>query len=296
MQRKMNLKKLIIILSVCLAIILFAAVGAYFVNGNMNKNVYITRYDFYSENTPLDFYGYKIAVISDMHNNVYADKFIQALDDEQPDAVVFLGDMIQLPDTDLGNVVKVIGSIKDKAKVYAVYGNHEASNGNAGQRKIFKTLSECGAKVLLNKYDDIKKDKDTIRIIGIKDTNDAVIDRDTGDKICKISNGLTDPNTLNIVLYHRADVYPMIKNINADLILSGHLHGGVVRLPFFGGVFGKKEGEYFPKYTSGTYNEGNAEMIVSRGCDYNPEKMRVFNPPEIVTVTLHGKKSADDSD
>ena len=93
--------------------------------------------------------------------------------------------------------------------------------------------------------------------------------------------------TLNILICHRASLYPKIKDSAVDLIISGDLHGGVARLPFIGGLVGDEEKRFLPDYTSGVYKEGDAaEMIVSRGCDYNLVKMRIFNPPDIPIITL----------
>lgn len=90
---------------------------------------------------------------------------------------------------------------------------------------------------------------------------------------------------------HRAGLYPEIKDTGVDLILSGDMHGGIIRLPFVGGLIGKRmQGDILPKYEYGFIQEDNASaMIVSGGCDKNPEKKRYFNPPEVVLVTLEGE-------
>ncbi len=71
-------------------------------------------------------------------------------------------------------------------------------------------------------------------------------------------------------------MFPRISDTQADLVLSGHMHGGVLRLPFVGGVVGKGKGELFPKYTSGIYTENGTEMIVSRGGETTIRKSRGF--------------------
>ena len=102
---------------------------------------------------------------------------------------------------------------------------------------------------------------------------------------------LSKRDDFSILLSHRADIYPGIKDTGADLILSGHLHGGIVRLPFLGGIIGKNEKKsFFPYYEYGFYKEDDcAAMIVSGGCDKNPQKRRFFNPPEILLITLKGE-------
>lgn len=263
--------------------------AALFINYKMNQNVYFTEYEYESEKLPKAFDGYRIAVISDIHNSSYVDKFIDQLDAAKPDLLLFAGDMIQLPNKDLDNVIKIVESQSDKIPVYAIFGNHEASNGSKIREGFVNELSEAGARVLLNESVDIVKDKAKIQLIGIEDISDEFVNKEEIIRIRGKVQGMADDeydeDLFRILLYHRADIYPELHDLPVDLVLSGHLHGGIVRLPFVGGVFGRG-GTFFPKYTSGVYEEKNTTMIVSRGCDYNPEKPRIFNPPEVVMVTL----------
>ncbi len=267
-----------------LIIIIVAGVAAG-INFVMNQNVYLTEYDYTNEKLPKAFDGCRIAVISDIHNSIYADKFIALLSQSKPDILLFAGDMIQQPDTNLENVLKIIKSLPAEIPVYGIFGNHEASNGYVVRKQISGALREAGVNMLINSADDITKDGETIRIIGIEDKSDEVIDNETVEQIKRTVQSTRLENSFNILAYHRADMYPKLHDLPVDLILSGHLHGGIVRLPFVGGVLGKN-GEIFPQYTNGVYREMDTTMIVSRGCDYNWRKMRVFNPPEVVMVTL----------
>ena len=102
---------------------------------------------------------------------------------------------------------------------------------------------------------------------------------------------LSKEDLFTILLSHRANLYPDIKDTGVDLILSGHFHGGIIRLPFLGGIIGNdEEGDLLPKYEYGMIKEGDsATMIVSGGCDKNPKKRRFFNPPEVLLITLKGE-------
>ena len=95
----------------------------------------------------------------------------------------------------------------------------------------------------------------------------------------------------SVTLCHRPEVFPFIKDSGTDLVLSGHHHGGLVRLPFVGGVFSHR-GKLFPKYDRGRYDVGPATLIVSAGCDDGSKLPRVNNPPEIVLVTLRRDTTA----
>ena len=172
--------------------------------------------------------------------------------------------------------------------MYAVFGNHEAENGAAVRKQISSTLKKSGVSVLANSAADIKLGDERIRLIGIEDSGEKTIDNVGIDKIKKTVKKYASDGALNILICHRASLYPRIKDSAADLIISGDLHGGVARVPFVGGLVGDDEKRFLPDYTSGVYKEGDdaAEMIVSRGCDYNVAKMRIFNPPDIPVITL----------
>lgn len=262
--------------------------GVLAINLGLDRNVYVTRYRYSSDKIPEEFNGYKIAVISDVHNSKYFGRIIECLDRENADALIFAGDLIQLPDTDLDNVIKIVKAEREKSEILAVFGNHEASNGAAERRLIAGRLKENGVSVLMNSSADIERGGARLRLIGIEDVSDELIDDTELEKIKKITEKNASPDTCNILICHRASLYPYIKNLPVDLIISGHLHGGIIRLPFIGGVIGDAEKRILPRYTSGVYKEGDgtAEMIVSRGCDYNLKKMRFFNPPEIPVITL----------
>lgn len=282
------MKKIIKWVFIFLGLLALALAVALGVNYWANQRVYLTTYEYQSQKLPQSFDGYRIAVISDMHNSRYADRFISLLNEAKPDLLLFAGDMIQQPDTNLDQVTKVIRSQSGSIPVYAVFGNHEAANGSVVRSEITKQLRDAGARVLSNVAVGIARGDDKIRLIGLEDDDSEILDEETIKKLRKPVKRVTRKDNgemFNILLYHRADVFPELSDLPVDLVLSGHLHGGIVRLPFVGGVFGRGN-TLFPDYTSGMYRKNNTTMIVSRGCDYNPKKMRVFNPPEIVLVKL----------
>lgn len=89
----------------------------------------------------------------------------------------------------------------------------------------------------------------------------------------------------SLVLSHRPELLPAYAEAGADLVLSGHAHGGQVRLPGIGGLFAPGQG-ILPRLTSGVHARGETRLVVSRGLGNSTFPLRVFNPPEIVTVTL----------
>ena len=96
-------------------------------------------------------------------------------------------------------------------------------------------------------------------------------------------------DVFKILLAHRPKMFPLYSEYGFDLVLSGHAHGGQVRLPFADGLIAPNQG-FFPEYTSGEYKRGNCTMIVSRGLGNSIIPQRLFNHPEIVVLTLSKEK------
>lgn len=258
------------------------------VNEKCNEKVMLTAYTFAHEEVPEAFEGYKILMISDLHEAPFAEQIIEHIHTQNPDMVVITGDMVQLPGTSLDETLKIAEGVKD-IPIYAVTGNHDTQCG--AYDAIMEALDGAGIIPLDNDSVCIERGEDSFLLLGLKDPeNDVVSEKKYANMRKQIASEFPDGPCLSILLNHRADMYPEIKDTGVDLILSGHLHGGIIRLPFVGGLVGKNpEDSWFPEYEYGVVKEGDsATMIVSGGCDKNPQKKRYFNPPEVVLITLEG--------
>ncbi len=280
-------KRILIVILVLIA----SALLTFFLNDKANRNIFVTRYTYENEKIPKAFSGTKFMVISDLHNADFSEKIIERVKKEEPNYVVMTGDMVQLPDADFESTLKIAKALKEmKIPFYAVSGNHERQCG--AYREIMETLWANDVHLLENGSVRLEKNGEGINLIGIKDPRHDVVTDEKKEVIRgNIEYELSKNEGFSILLSHRADLYPDIKDTGVDLIFSGHLHGGIVRLPFVGGIIGRRtEHTFFPDYTYGVYQEGNgATMIVSGGCDKNPKKRRFFNPPEVVLITLKGE-------
>jgi hypothetical protein len=168
-------------------------------------------------------------------------------------------------------------------EIYAISGNHDYWNSKQFNEHQ-NMLKKLGVKLLENTSTNIYKDNEKITIHGIADpisfdNKEAEGITKTGLSKLKISDGY------NILLFHRANMLDLFKNEKFDLIVSGHLHGGQVRIPFVGGLK-SPHGDWFPKYSGGRYDVNNNTYIVSRGIGNPFIVPRVFNRPEIVVITL----------
>lgn len=252
-------------------------------NAHMNKTVYLRKYTVKSSEVPPAFDGYKIFVISDLHNAPFHDQIIRHIEDAAPDLLAFLGDVVQLPEGRAGEAKKIAEAFADTLPIYAVSGDHESQND--AYWDIYDTLHWAGVKWLTDDAVILEKEGDSILLLGLSNSkNSHVSEEEIEEKRSFIAEQTAGYEGFSILLNHRSDMYPDIKDAGADLILSGDSHGGVIRLPFLGGVYGD-DGK-FPNYEYGLFAEEESTLVVSGGCDKNPKKMRVWNPPEVVLVTL----------
>lgn len=289
---KKVLKKLLkafIYLIVAMLVWVVIGIVALAANEKLNDHVRVKNYTVRDENIPKEFDGYKIMAVSDLHAAPFGDQIIAHADKQKPDLLVFTGDMTQLPDYNIQETVKIGEAVSDIPKYY-VSGNHERQTDQ--YYEILNVLPLGGITPLENDKVTLERDGAEILLMGVKDPKNDVV---TEDRIEKMQNAigsmLEDNDKYSILLNHRADLYPELKDCGEDLILSGHLHGGIIRLPFMGGLIsGEGLTEFFPEYDYGRFKEGDsAEMIVNGGCDKNPSKKRFFNPPEVVCITLESE-------
>lgn len=281
-RKHINLKRFIIV--VCSALI--ALLVLFFVNEHLNENVRVTEYTFENARVPKGFDGFKIMVISDLHEADFATQIVSHIENEKPDIVAFTGDMCQLPDFEVTQAVKIaMAKETENVRFYAVTGNHETQSGHYDEIKW--KLKDAGIIFLDDNHVWFEKGGDYMWLLGVKDPETDSVKEWHIEKMRNEIEENRHGDDFSVLLMHRADLYPDINDTGVDLILSGHLHGGIVRLPFVGGLIGRGEGKLLPEYEYGLYEkEGCASMIVSGGCDKNPEKKRIFNQPEVVMITL----------
>ena len=200
--------------------------------------------------------------------------------------VLFLGDMTEIAHANWDNTLRLLDSIDEEIPIYGVLGNHEVLSPDVQQ--IANDLTSHGMHLLNNEKITLTRGEASIDLIGVRDITDD--DRNLDDSWVLENTRLyletaIESRQFTLVAAHRATLYPYLYDLPADLTLSGHVHGGVVRLPKIGGLF-NVDGTFLPDYDKGFYSEGEMDMFVSTGCNYNPSKMRVFNPPTVTLLTL----------
>lgn len=245
-----------------------------------------------------------IVQISDLHSHIYGygggqQPLIDLIAAQQPDIIALTGDILDDKEPDTGTILLLDG-LRGIAPVYYVSGNHEYWSGRYDD--IRTLLESCGVTVLDNRWEELVISGVTLRLCGV---DDPMMFEYTGDpEYLSMSGGSEnerdntralldsrfsglDDGALSVLLAHRAELIDLYLQYNFDLILSGHTHGGQIRIPLvMNGLFAPNQG-FFPWYGGGRYDfESGQTLIVSRGLSFNSYVPRVFNPPEVVVADI----------
>lgn len=244
-----------------------------------------------------------IVLLTDLHDTDLDDKdnatVLNKIDEIDPDFVLLAGDMITSYMQPRYNSDTTFSFLKKLSEHYTVYyglGNHEQrylSEPNKFPDKynnLKKYVEECGIKFLSDAKVDLPEDNISIYGLNIPiEYYRRVVTKKLPDDYVESIFGKADADRYNILLAHNPDQFPIYANWEPDLVCSGHVHGGIVRIPGLGGVISPQL-KLFPKYDWGIFNEGKVTMLLSKGIGWHTIPIRIFNKAEIVHVTIKGKK------
>lgn len=254
--------------------------------GNSQK----TEYKIISQKLPKAFDGFKIAHISDLHS-CPAEGAFEIIAGEKPDITVITGDLLQDDEKPAPCVESLIKSILKISPVYFISGNHDEWRKN---KEIYKKLADMGAKYLKNEAVVLERDGEKVALFGASDPQ-AKRPQEILRNLEKSFAALPDFDGYKILLFHRANLFDEIKDRGYDLILSGHMHGGQIRLPRLGGVLAPSSALFsgkrmlFPKYCSGEVIFKNTTMIINRGLGNTLPIPRWGNSPEVGIIKIYAK-------
>lgn len=276
--------KRLIILTVCLAAVLGIAVWIVWGNTALELNTYTVL----TEELPEAFDEYRIAHISDLHNTQIGDnneKLLETIRKAEPDIIAITGDLIDSRNTNIEIALHFAEEAMKIAPCYYVTGNHEARIPEYDDLK--SGLTGLGIVVLEDERLEIQRLGEKIAVIGVNDpsfeTNYLF-----GDAAAVLRLKLQEyknEDTYTVLLSHRPELLETYAQCGVDLVLSGHTHGGQVRIPFVGGLVAPNQG-LFPKYDAGMFMKENTTMIVSRGIGNSIIPIRVNNRPEVILIEL----------
>lgn len=237
----------------------------------------------------------RIVLITDMHGRSYGnnDKPVKDIINAEPDIILLAGDMIVGRNTSYNDrAADFICRLAEKIPVYYAYGNHESRQEDYYEQ-IFsdyrQRLIKAGVIFLKNNM-TVSEKYDNIVLYGLE------LPLYSYERKCHffsteryLNNKLSEPDMgkLNILMAHDPIFFNDYVKWGADIILSGHVHGGIIRLPFLGGLISPRY-ELFPKYDQGLYSSKSSYMLVSRGFGNHSLPIRVFNKPEIIIFDING--------
>lgn len=254
-----------------------------------NTAIQVNQINISSEKIVTALEGFRIVQVSDLHNAEFGanqETLINAVKQASPDIIAVTGDLIDSGHTNVSAAMEFINRAVKIAPLYYVTGNHEAWSEQYPELKDQMLLA--GVKILDDERIAINHNGATIILIGLNDlefipknvTNGGLGEVDT---LLKELVGLNREFT--ILLSHRPELFNLYVENKIDLVLSGHAHGGQIRLPIFGGLVAPNQG-LFPKYSAGVYSQNMTKMVVSRGLGNSIIPLRINNRPDLVIITL----------
>lgn len=254
-----------------------------------NTFIQTTYVNINSDRIPAEFYGFTIVQVSDLHNSEFGShqtRLLNAVKAASPDIITVTGDLIDSSHTNIEIAMEfIVGAVKI-APVYFVTGNHEAWSDQYEDLK--QQMIDAGVIILNDESTAIQFNGNSIQLLGLNDPDFTATDDiyESAYMIdTKLKSMLKDTKEYTILLSHRPELFDVYSANNIDLILSGHAHGGQIRLPFIGGLIAPNQG-FFPQYYEGVYKKEHTNMIVSRGLGNSIIPLRINNPPELVVITL----------
>lgn len=223
----------------------------------------------------------KLTQISDFHSNknINLDKLFKTIKDYNPDIILLTGDIIDHETTDLKLAIDLIKRTKNITQnVYFVAGNHE--NRNSLYPILANEMKKMGVTILNNESKTIKINGEKLNIAGVE----FQINRK------EYTNALNNinPNYFTLLLSHSPNRPIKYLRGKEDLILSGHTHGGQVRLPFIGAILAPGQG-LFPKYDKGIIEIENTTLYIDSGLGNSVYPIRFFNRVQVSNIVIDSR-------
>ena len=285
MKRKKHLVKITAATVICLTAFLAVLFG--------NAHISTASYSVALQNLGS---SVRVILLSDLHGKSFGrenSRLIAKIQEQSPDAIFLDGDMIgrSADSADVQELLRLIKRLHEIAPVYFAPGNHELEYMQT-DTSLLTQVTEAGAVIVNDSYADVTLAGQPLRIGG---TMGHAFYFGRSEKEFSSSpeyqflKAFEDTDVPKICLAHMPDtfIFNGAYNLwNVDLILSGHTHGGLIRLPFIGGLYAPMQG-WFPEYDQGYFRLGeHMQMVITSGLAGHGMIPRINNPPEIVVIDL----------
>ncbi len=235
-----------------------------------------------------------MALLSDLHNKSFGNensRLIAAIDAVSPDGILVAGDMLTAEKgADFGHALALMENLAARYRIYYGMGNHEYRLGLYPEeypgmyKRYLSGLKRAGIEPLINETAYLPEWN--ISVCG------AQIDRSYYKHFRRrpmepsyLSKLLGEPgrDVFQVLIAHNPVYFDVYADWGADLVVAGHVHGGIMRLPVLGGVLSPSL-TLFPKYDGGCFHEKKSTMILSRGLSSHTIPIRIFNPGELIVI------------
>ena len=252
-----------------------------------NNTILVHEETISSPQLPAAFDGLRIAHLSDLHGKEFGSGnslLLQVVENAQPDLIVITGDLID-QESQYDALPALMDCLTAIAPTYYVTGNHEWAVRKVNVLKDL--LREHGVRVLSDEYELWTRDGATLAVAGVDDPNGPAGQKTGPELRAEIDADYT------VLLSHR-DTVEEYSSWGYDLVLCGHGHGGMIRLPFTDGLLGTDR-QLFPTWTAGVYTLGDSTLFVSRGLGNNTVPIpgfRLFNRPDLAVLELTAREGA----
>ena len=237
----------------------------------------------------------RAVLVTDLHNKRYGKDngaLLEAIREQQPDFILIAGDVLTAkPGASLEPALQFLRALAGEYPIYYANGNHEhrlklypETYGDMAQR-YGKALEDMGIYPLVNEHIDLQEYGITIYGSEIDKFfyKRFKVRRMEEDYLAGILGQASD-DRFTVLLAHNPDYFPQYAAWGADLTLSGHIHGGVARVPVWGRGVVSPAWRLFPRYDGGIFKEGRSVMLLSRGLGIHTIPVRLFNPAELWVV------------
>lgn len=285
MNKKSRLIRILITAGIVILVLLCAVIYELYRSSSvLTVNTY--EYETDKINEPI-----KIVIIGDLHNHSFGNRLKDKIAEQEPDLIIMAGDMIDYEKADEEQVYALVSELKEYAPVIYSLGNHEMNYIKQHAAYTDQITEACGI-VLDQEYMDISIKEQRIRIgglyaypFGLRDNNAETAPED----IQSFMQDFCDTDDMKLFIAHRPDSFVfgnVSKVYDIDLVVSSHLHGGQVVVPFKGGLYGGDQG-WFPRYVHGMYEKDKIHLLITSGLGSSDQKLpRFLNPPEIMVLEL----------
>ena len=251
-----------------------------------NHSLQVERFTYRSPRLPAGFDGCVVVQLSDLHGAVFGEdnrELAGQVRELEPDYIFLTGDLLdRWRRTPHSYAVELGRALAEIAPTYFVTGNHEWALPDVPGLK--RKLEAAGVTVLSNEWTLLERGGDSLVLAGIDDPNGYAGQKTPEELAAEVGGAFGEPFWL--LLAHRNNCFEdQYSHLGADLVISGHGHGGMIRLPFTDGLI-SVERTLFPSYTAGFYEANGGKLFVSRGLGNPGPSFRLFNRPQVVALTM----------